>query len=168
MLHADLVKRAAKWLKTTERCKVVLTEFHSAVKETPDAIGWKKNGTLSILVECKATRGDFLADKKKPFRKQNTVSLGRQRFYMAPKGMISKDELPRGWGLLEVTDTRVYVTHRPRPRDFDPRITAQEIRLLFAACQRYQLDPRIMGSQPMTLKEKGWKPARKRRRRRRR
>ena len=170
MDHAQLVERAAIWLRKVENCKVVLKEFRSVLDEIPDAIGWKNNGTMSILIECKATRSDFLKDKNKSFRKQSVISLGRLRFYMVPKGLIELDELPRGWGLLEVTDKKIYVTHRPQPRTFDTRISALEIRILFAATQRYQLDPRIDGANPMTLQEKGWVPrsGRKRRRRRRR
>ena len=39
---------------------------------------------------------------------QDGGGLGSERFYFAPKGLISPDELPEGWGLLELKGGRVY------------------------------------------------------------
>ena len=49
------------------RCGVVLSEQACVSGEMPDAIGWKR-ANHSVLVECKVTRADFLADRGKPFR----------------------------------------------------------------------------------------------------
>ena len=67
----------------------------------PDAIGWKK-ACHSVLVECKVSRADFLADREKPFRQKSERAVGCERFYLAPKGLIRIEELHSGWGLLEV------------------------------------------------------------------
>jgi hypothetical protein len=67
----------------------------------PDAIGWKK-ACHSVLVESKVSRGDFLADRGKPFRSNPETGVGCERYYMAPRGLIRVEELPAGWGLLEV------------------------------------------------------------------
>ena len=67
----------------------------------PDAIGWKK-ACHSVLVECKVSRADFLADREKPFRQKPESGVGCERFYLAPKGLIRLEELRSGWGLLEV------------------------------------------------------------------
>lgn len=99
MTHAELVVRAARWLK--RKCSVVLTELVTT-GETPDAIGW--HGTLSILIECKATRSDFLADRQKAFRVCCESGMGALRYYMTPKALVEPQELPAGWGLLEIWD----------------------------------------------------------------
>jgi hypothetical protein len=39
--HAQLVQRAALWLRNNERCRVVLTEQTTGSGEIPDALGWK-------------------------------------------------------------------------------------------------------------------------------
>jgi hypothetical protein len=40
--------------------------------------------------------------------------MGSQRFYCAPKGLIKKDELPSGWGLIEINEKgRAVCTVRP-------------------------------------------------------
>lgn len=106
MTHADLVGIAARWLKRCNCC-VVLTE--RGVDEVPDAIGWVRPilRPTSYVVECKVSRADFLADRKKPWREDGR-GLGKHRFYLAPKGVIRVEELPRGWGLLEPTTRGVY------------------------------------------------------------
>ena len=66
-----------------------------------DAIGWKGK-CRSIVVECKISRADFLADADKTFRMKPEKGMGCERFYLAPAGLISANEVPPGWGLLEL------------------------------------------------------------------
>ena len=106
MTHADLVKRAGRWLRNTINCGVVFEELVSATTEIPDAIGWASQ--KSVLVECKTSLADFRADKKKWHRSHGKDdALGMWRFYMAPTGIIPIDEIPDGWGLYEVDGRRV-------------------------------------------------------------
>jgi hypothetical protein len=100
MIHAKLVVMAVEWLRRY-RCGVVLSEQACVSGEMPDAIGWKKS-CHSVLVECKASRPDFLVDREKPFRQKPDTGVGCERYYLAPKGLIRIEELPAGWGLLEV------------------------------------------------------------------
>ena len=72
--------------------------------ESPDAIGFRVSspsyGGGSVVVECKTSRSDFLSDRKKPHRISPSSGMGRFRYYLCPKDMISREELPDGWGLL--------------------------------------------------------------------
>jgi len=97
--HARLVSMAVQWLRRY-RCGVVLSEQACVSGEMPDAIGWKK-ACHSVLVECKLSRADFLADRDKPFRRKPETGVGCERYYLAPRGLIRMEELPAGWGLLE-------------------------------------------------------------------
>ena len=54
-----------------------------------------------MLVECKITRSDFLADREKPFRQNPERGVGSERFYLTPPALLKLEELPAGWGLLE-------------------------------------------------------------------
>ena len=72
----------------------------------PDAIGWKK-ACHSVLIECKVSRADFQADREKPFRQKPETGVGCERYYLAPRGLIGTEELPSGWGLLEVRGREV-------------------------------------------------------------
>ena len=65
--HDWLVRRAKAWLVGTGRMGLSLAEPWSIGREHPDAIGWDWRG-WSILVECKVTRADFNADKRKRLR----------------------------------------------------------------------------------------------------
>lgn len=109
MTHSQLVEKAVAWLRRY-RCGVVLSEQACVSGEMPDAIGWKR-ACHSVLVECKVSRPDFLADRAKPFRVKPDHGVGCERFYLAPSGLIRKEELPTGWGLLELHRGRIETTH---------------------------------------------------------
>ena len=91
---------AVQWLRRY-RCGVVLSEQACVSGEMPDAIGWKK-ACHSVLVESKVSRADFLADRSKICRQKPEIGVGCERYYLAPRGVIRVEELPAGWGLLEV------------------------------------------------------------------
>lgn len=139
MTHAELVKRAEKWLRSTMKCGVVLAERRSNhTSETPDAIGWR-HGLASILVECKASRDDFRRDKDKHFRAEYGMGMGQRRFYMAKPYVIDIGSLPDGWGLLEVHGRTVRVAREATVRPFEAGICANELPLLVSAMRRVQL-----------------------------
>jgi len=103
LTHSDLVRLGAKWL--SKRCSVVVTELTSSAMEEPDVIGFTSYN--SWLLECKATRSDFLSDKKKFQRHYSDKGMGNFRYYFTPAGLIKPDELPNDWGLIE-TDGKKY------------------------------------------------------------
>lgn len=111
MTHDELCLMAESFLKRNGYGVVFNDRFRAFTKhgEQPDAIGFRSG--VSCLIECKTSRADFLADRKKRFRRDPTIGMGDWRFMMVPKGMIRVDELPEGWGLLEVSKGRVYKTH---------------------------------------------------------
>ena len=104
MTHSDLVRLGLRWL--TSRGHTAFAEFTTHSNESPDVIGWK--GGFSILIECKASRGDFLSDGGKRQRKHIWMGLGHQQFYLCPWGLIDKNELPDKWGLLWAKAGRIY------------------------------------------------------------
>ena len=95
--HGKLIKAAKQWLQL--KCSVVATELATSVSETPDAIGWSNGGLVCIVVECKISRSDFLADKKKSHVLSKS-SVGDYRYYLTPKDLITKNETPDGCGLV--------------------------------------------------------------------
>jgi len=99
LLHDALVKKAGSWLRSIG-CSIVFEEMVTAAGETPDAIGW--SGSHSVLVECKASRRDFIKDKQKCWRRLDVRDgLGEWRFYLCPRGMIQPEEVAESkWGLL--------------------------------------------------------------------
>ena len=105
MTHEKLVSYAVAWLRRYG-CGIVLSEQSCSSGETPDAIGWKR-ACHSVIVECKISRADFLADREKPFRRRPEKGMGCERYYLTPAGLLKSSELPGDWGLLELRGREV-------------------------------------------------------------
>lgn len=98
--HSDLVDKAAQWV--SKRFNVTIKEKCCGF-EIPDVVGISLS--KSIMVECKVSRSDFHADKKKFSRARPDsydCMLGNYRVYCCPAGMLVEDDVPDDWGLLEV------------------------------------------------------------------
>jgi hypothetical protein len=103
----------------------------------------------SVVIECKVSRGDFVADANKSFRVKPQEGLGCERFYLAPAGLIAPSELPRDWGLLEVARREVKVAVKPgKHNQRSPVGLMKEMNLLLASLRRVEL--RI---EPQTITE---------------
>ena len=102
ILHKELVEQAGVWLRNyTQTHTIVITELRTSCTETPDAMVFSAQGGTT-LIECKSSRADFLADKKKHFRRYPENGMGDHRYFMAPVGLLKPEELPENWGLIEV------------------------------------------------------------------
>ena len=137
MTHAQLVEKAVHWLRRY-RCGVVLSEQACVSGEMPDAIGWKR-ACHSVLVECKVTRSDFLADRAKPFRLKPEQGVGCERFYLVPAGLLRREELPHGWGLLELHRGRIDTTHASMTNLRSATGFRYEMNLLLASLRRVEV-----------------------------
>ena len=147
MTHGQLVKVAELWLRRY-RCAIVLSEQQCSSGEMPDAIGWKGK-CRSVVVECKISRGDFLADRAKEWRVNPVIALGCERLYLSPRGVIRAEDLPNGWGLLEYHDRRVTMLVKPaRQSQRSPEGLMNEMNLLLASLRRVEV--RI---EPQTITE---------------
>jgi hypothetical protein len=131
--HKELVERGYKYLE--KYCGFVLKEFKTYSVEIPDVIGFRHEKT--ILIECKTSRADYFNDCKKEHR--NFVhKLGNHRFYLVPDGMISKDELFEGWGLLYCTPKQIrHIVDAPYHNPVETRI--EEYHILYSLCRRANL-----------------------------
>jgi hypothetical protein len=146
MTHALLIRKAVEWLRSY-RCGVVLSEQACVSGEMPDAIGWKR-ACHSVVVECKVSRADFLADRAKPWRQNSEIAVGCERFYLAPRALIRSEELPVGWGLLELHNRRIQVIRPSRKNLRSDEGFRSEMNLLLASLRRVEI--RI---EPQTITE---------------
>ncbi|KKN47021.1 hypothetical protein LCGC14_0667130 [marine sediment metagenome] len=114
--HKELVEIGYRWLLRTKprnmrteysACRVAFKEVSNLMKEEPDVIGFRSEA--SILVECKATRQDFLSDKTKEFRKCPEQGMGQYRFYLVNKDVVETSEITNGWGLLVAQKNNVRI-----------------------------------------------------------
>ncbi|HWR35016.1 MAG TPA: hypothetical protein VN622_03980 [Clostridia bacterium] len=138
MTHEQLVEKAVEWLRGSYRCGIVLSEQACSSGEVPDAIGWKGK-SHSVMIECKVSRADFLADRNKPFRTDSGTAVGCERFYLAPRGLLSPGELPQGWGLLECHARKVSVVKKSRKNLREPAGLMNEMNLLLASLRRVEV-----------------------------
>lgn len=105
MKHRELCEIGSEWLFKINHnklsCPFVCCELVcSGGVENPDILGLNSNG--SILIEVKVSRADFLRDRKKPCRiDDHPFAVGYNRYYLAPRGLIKREELPSKWGLIE-------------------------------------------------------------------
>jgi hypothetical protein len=138
--HSQLVDRGARWLKNTYGCRVVLTENAACSGEIPDVIGWKSSGR-SVLIECKTSRADFIADASKSFRVNPDTALGAERYFMVPAGLVKPLEIPVDWGLVAVKGNgcSVVVPCRPRKDMRSDRARSNETRMLISALERISI-----------------------------
>ena len=137
--HAQLIERAVEWLRRSYKCGIVLSEQYCATGEVPDVIAWK-GFCKSVLVECKVSRADFLADAAKPFRRKPEEGMGSQRFYMAPAGIIRAGELPKHWGLLELRGREARMVVKPGRVDLRGEAgLMKEMNLLLASLRRVEV-----------------------------
>ena len=137
MNHAFLVAKAVAWLRRY-RCGVVLSEQACVSGEMPDAIGWKR-ACHSVLVECKISRADFLADRNKPFRLNPQTGVGSERFYLVPKGLVRVEELPPGWGLLEYRNREIEMIKASKKNLRTDEGIRCEMNLLLASLRRVEI-----------------------------
>lgn len=114
-------------------CSVVLSELVTVVGDIPDAIGWYQG--RSVMIECKTSRGDFLADAKKPQRLAGT-GMGERRYFMAPKGLLTPTDIPEHWGLLEVDGREISETVSAPRRTLDISGHANEKSMLLSTIRR--------------------------------
>ncbi len=138
--HATLVALGVRWL--SRQSSTVFYEFAARVKENPDIIGWASG--FSTLIECKASRSDFLSDSKKTVRRNPKKGMGQRRYYLCPAGVIQVEDLPPKWGLLWAEKSRVTVKREARGNP--DRSLIAELRFLNSMLRRAQIR---IGTRPL-------------------
>jgi len=137
--HSELIVASATWAEK-RRYRVVLRDVQCIiVSEQPDVIGWKSHGS-SLLIECKASRSDFLRDKKKSWRRHAEEGMGYERYYAVPTGVgvIDLEDLSAevgGWGVITI-DPKHRVTVLKKSGPFTKRNDRAERALLVSAVCR--------------------------------
>ena len=113
MTHCQLVEKAVHWLRRY-RCGVVLSEQACVSGEMPD-------------------------DRAKPFRVKPADGVGCERFYLVPAGLVRREELPIGWGLLEYRGGRIENTHPSAKNLRSATGFRYEMNLLLASLRRVEV-----------------------------
>lgn len=106
LTHTSLVASARRWVVNYGGCSLAFCEMVCAA-EVPDVIGFGQWGWRSVVIECKTSRSDFYADRKKPHRQAPALGMGQFRFYCCPAGLLTVADLPERWGLIYVNQRGV-------------------------------------------------------------
>lgn len=100
-LHREIAVKATRLLMRLHSCQIAAVEYTGGwCGENVDGCAFNSDGMF--LVEAKVSRADFLADAKKPFRRDPATGVGKYRYYACPEGLIKPEELPPRWGLIYV------------------------------------------------------------------
>jgi len=97
LIDLKIIKRAPKWTVETQELVYEWVAKTKAMMQVP----------YTGLVEVKTSRSDFTRDRK--WDMEQPVNLAYLAF---PKGLISEDEWPAGWGILEFHNDMIR-TQRP-------------------------------------------------------
>jgi hypothetical protein len=155
-LHYQLCVEGAKWLRRRKhdykKCeskpchkgefcrhclsfKYVAVELNTYCTEQTDV--WGYDGNVTAVIEVKTSHSDFLADKKKWWRGEESEKCGLQagmlRWYLCPSGVINADELPSGWGLLYWDGKNI--EHVVAPTPFENTLKS-DMRILYSLLRR--------------------------------
>lgn len=117
---------------------MVCTEVVTACHEVPDVIGWR--GAKSTLIECKVSKSDFKKDQEKLSRQNPNKRIGQVRYYLTPPGLLKEEDLPRGWGLLELNGLSVREVVKPLViRKIIPIVSANELKIVLSLLRRAEI-----------------------------
>ena len=133
--HDELVSHAKRFLQ--RKHVLVITEMKGGCGEEADAIGWNSKG-MATLIECKATRNDFLLDKRKWFRQTPQQGMAAFRYYLINDGVVIANELPADWGLMTVKYGRFRTLVKPEFQVYDAHREKQK---LISAIRRIGQNP---------------------------
>jgi hypothetical protein len=135
-MHKELVRFAVRWLIGTQHCGAVLAEISTTAMENPDAIGWQAH--KSIVVECKASRSDFLANRNKPCVRVKRM-VGNERYFLSKLGIVKLEDLENTeYGLIVLEDGRCYMKKKAKFHDLSPEEYNDERTILVSALRRIQ------------------------------
>jgi len=70
---------------------------------------YPSKGHIRHGYEIKVSRADWLAELAQPEKRRWAMEISNQFWFVAPTGIIKKDEVPEGCGLLLVTETGMLV-----------------------------------------------------------
>lgn len=103
-VHAHLKTVALKFLKEKITDLVAVEVPFGNAWSVADAVGINFKREEVRVVECKATKGDFLRDKKLFGNKTSYFYHAHYSYIMCPTDIIQPKEIPYGYGLLYVDE----------------------------------------------------------------
>lgn len=139
MNHRELCLKAAKYLRSKKVGYPYSVCELERVGESPDAFAF--GAKPSYMIEAKASRSDFLSDKRKYARRMPDYGIGELRSYICPTGLIKESELPEFWGLLYVNEKgKIEVIRDPEKQPFN---LMEEMKIFCSLLRREGIPPKM-------------------------
>lgn len=146
MKRCDLLHIGRRYMVQAIHLDPVLVEYTPplSLNWVPDLIGWKLDigygGTYvlnSYIIDVRASISEFRKDSANKARSKS--SLGQNRYYLTPDGLVHKSDLPEGWGLIYY-NTRTKRCRKVVQSAFRSRVDVerQEGLLLRSVAQHYK------------------------------
>ena len=101
---------------------------------------YASKGFLTVAIEVKVTRNDFFRELNNPKKRESAETIARETYFAVPAGLVKPEEVPEGWGLIEVLSngsarTKLRARQRERPV-FDESFIASLMRRVAEDDQR--------------------------------
>lgn len=78
---------------------------------------WPSNRFLKVAYEIKVSRADFARELQKPDKRREAESVSNECYFATPVGLVRPDEVPEGWGLIELTKGGMRIKKRAMQRE---------------------------------------------------
>lgn len=163
--HEWLSCRAVAWL-VGRGFRIAATEvpvgreehwpsYKTAEQADACGVGVIRDRAHCCVVEVKVSRADFLADFKKEHREADFGDGVTERFYLLPRGLVGRGEVPDPWGLVEwdPETNRVAVAKRASGRRMARRVPGAPAGVSnLAAPWEYGLEDEVPGGRNAWLR----------------
>lgn len=87
------------------------------------------SGQIRVGYEVKVSRGDFLAEIRRPEKRKLAMDVTHEFYFAVPPGLVAVEEVPADCGVVEVANGRSRVV-RKAPRRVPRWFTEDEVRSL--------------------------------------
>lgn len=101
MTHDEMAEFAAERMRKKGYLMTWANMRSTSCNEQPDVMALKSLFDC-VIIEVKTSRGDFFADRKKPWRNGEVNGMGTERIYFTPPNLLKPEEIPYGWQLWEL------------------------------------------------------------------
>lgn len=62
---------------------------------------WRSKNYRAVAYEIKVSRSDFLREMRDPYKRAFAERVSHECYFVAPPGLISSEEVPFPWGLMQ-------------------------------------------------------------------
>ncbi|MBP3950423.1 hypothetical protein [Bacillus suaedae] len=127
-VHKHIKKQALYWLKKkmTDLCANEVKLFVRRKRLKADAVGINLKRKESRIIEVKATRTDFLRDEVL-HANYGYHNLADYAYIMTPSNLLSVEEVPAGYGLLEIDEFDTITVKKKPTRNHKPQLKLETL-----------------------------------------